>query len=104
MTITTTDPKGIYNAAKVAGLTITTLRNIVGNDWGVEISETGANKDTVLAFCRALIDFDPAAVILAGKTRVDAWQLSLYHPAPHPTSGPNALVRAGVAYLTRTVR
>jgi len=76
MTITTTDPKGINKAAEVAGLTITTLRPIVDNDWMVEFGEAGTDKAAVLAFCRALISTDHAAVILAGKIRVDAAKLA----------------------------
>jgi hypothetical protein len=76
MTITTTDPKGIYKAAEVAGIKITTLRPIVDNDWGAEISETGADKAAVLTFCRALVSADPSAVILVGKIRVDAAKLA----------------------------
>lgn len=76
MTITTTDPKGIYKAAEMAGLKITTLRPIVDNDWGVEISEAGANKGAVMTFCRSLISADPSAVILVGKIRVDAAKLA----------------------------
>lgn len=76
MTITTTDPKGISKATGVAGLKITTLRPIVDNDWMVEIGGDGADKAAVLAFCRALICADPAAVILVGKIRVDAAKLA----------------------------